>query len=201
MTIYIFCGILIVQNIERNKKITMVYMILADGFEEIEALEPLDILRRGGVDIQTVSIMDTTNVVGAHNIPVTADILVDDISLDDMNMVILPGGAGHELLDASNDVHAILNHAVAHNKYIAAICASPSILGKKQLLVGKRATCFPGFEKYCYDAIITGEKAVHDGFIITGKGAGAAAEFGFMLLSILKDEKTANELKATMQYV
>lgn len=178
----------------------MVYMILANGFEEIEALEPLDILRRGGVDIQTVSIMDTKTVVGAHSIAVMADIMVNDIKLDTLDMVILPGGSGHELLDASNDVHALLNHAVAYNKYIAAICASPSILGKKQLLIGKHATCFPGFEKYCYDAIITNEKTVQDGLIITGKGAGAAADFGFLILSILKDKTTADELRKTMQY-
>ena len=114
----------------------MVYMILADGFEEIEALEPLDILRRGGIDVKTVSIMETKSVVGAHNIEVMADIKMTDVSLEDMDMVILPGGAGHELLDASNDVHTMLNYAVAYNRYIAAICASPSILGKKQLLSG-----------------------------------------------------------------
>ena len=117
-----------------------------------------------------------------------------------MDMVILPGGAGHELLDASNDVHAILNYAVAHNKYIAAICASPSILGKKQLLDRKKVTCFPGFEKYCYGAEITGEKTVSDGLIITGKGAGAASDFGFKLLSILKDKDTADNLRKIMQY-
>ena len=130
----------------------MVYMILADGFEEIEALEPLDILRRGGIDVKTVSIQGTKSVIGAHKIEVMADIKMTDVSLDDMDMVILPGGAGHELLDASNDVHTMLNYAVAYNRYIAAICASPSILGKKQLLSGKKATCFPGFEQYCYNA-------------------------------------------------
>ena len=178
----------------------MVYMILANGFEEIEAIEPLDILRRGGVDIKTVSIMDTKTVKGTHGIDVNADILVNDINLDDMDMVILPGGGGYELLDASNEVHAILNHAVAYNKYIAAICASPSIIGKKMFLSGKKATCYPGFEKYCYDAEMTGEKAVRDGLIITGKGPGAASDFGFMLLSILKDDATANKLRADMQY-
>ena len=179
----------------------MVYMILADGFEEIEALEPLDILRRGGIDVKTVSIMETKSVVGAHNIEVMADIKMTDVSLEDMDMVILPGGAGHELLDASNDVHTMLNYAVAYNRYIAAICASPSILGKKQLLSGKKVTCFPGFEQYCYNAFITGEQAVRDGQIITGKGAGAAGEFGFLLLSVLKDKETADKLRKTMQYV
>lgn len=178
----------------------MVYMIFADGFEEIEAIEPLDILRRGGVSVQTVSIMDTLYVKGAHGIEVKTDISIDDVKCDDMDMVILPGGAGHELLDASNDVHAVLNYAVSHNRYIAAICASPSILGKKQLLNGKKATCFPGFEKHCYGAEITGEKAVSDGLIITGKGAGAASDFGFTLLSILKDKDTADNLRHVMQY-
>ena len=178
----------------------MVYMVLADGFEEIEAIEPLDILRRGGVNIKTMSISDTKTVKGAHGIEVNADIVLDEFNLDDMEMVILPGGMGHELLDASNEVHAILNYAVAHKKYIAAICASPSILGKKMILSGKKATCYPGFEKYCYDAVMTNAKAVTDGLIITGKGPGAAADFGFMLLEILKDKETAKNLMADMQY-
>lgn len=178
----------------------MVYMVLANGFEEIEAIEPLDILRRGGVDVKTVSVMGTKSVKGAHGIEITADITTSDVDLDAMDMIILPGGAGHELLDASNDVHAMLNHAVAYNKYIAAICASPSILGKKMFLSGKKATCYPGFEKYCYDAEMTSEKAVKDGLVITGKGPGAAADFGFMLLKTLKGEDVANELKSDMQY-
>lgn len=178
----------------------MVYMILADGFEEIEAIEPLDILRRGGVDVKTASIMETKTVRGAHGIEVTADIMIKEADLDNMEMVILPGGAGHELLDASNEVHALINHAVAYNRYIAAICASPSIIGKKMLLSGKKATCYPGFEKYCYDAEMTGIPAVRDGLIITGKGPGAAADFGFMLLETLKDEKVASSLKSDMQY-
>lgn len=197
MTSVFFCDIII-----RKKKgfIRMVYMILADGFEEIEAIEPLDILRRGGVDVKTASIMNTKAVRGAHGVEVMADIMINEVDLDSMEMVILPGGAGHELLDASNEVHALINHAVAYNKYIAAICASPSIIGKKMLLSGKKATCYPGFEKYCYDAEMTGEAAVRDGLIITGKGPGAAADFGFMLLEILKDEKIASSLKSDMQY-
>lgn len=178
----------------------MVYMILADGFEEIEAIEPLDILRRGGVDVKTASIMETKAVRGAHGVDVNADIMINEVDLDCMDMVILPGGAGHELLDASNEVHALINHAVAYNKYIAAICASPSVIGKKMLLSGKKATCYPGFEEYCYDAEMTNEPAVRDGLIITGKGPGAARDFGFMLLETLKDEKTAKTLKADMQY-
>lgn len=200
MTKVDFYGKIHVAKLKLKGYKKMIYMILANGFEEIEAIEPLDILRRGGVDIKTVSISDTKTVNGSHSIKISADITLEELCLDDMEMVILPGGMGHELLDASNDVHAILNYAVAHKKYIAAICASPSILGKKMILSGKKATCYPGFEKYCYDAVITKDKAIRDGLIITGRGPGAAADFGFMLLEILKDKKTAQSLMMDMQY-
>ena len=178
----------------------MVYLLLADGFEEIEALTPLDILRRAGVNVKTVSIKDKT-VTGAHNIPVTADAVVSELdSIDDMELLILPGGAGHELLDASNAAHAMINHAHEKGLYIAAICAAPSILGKKMLLSGKRATCFPGYEKYLYGAEVTDEKVVVDGKFITARGAGAAAEFGFKICELLKGAKTASELSSAMQY-
>lgn len=178
----------------------MVYVILADGFEEIEAIEPVDIMRRAGIDVKTVSIMDIKTVMGAHGIPVNADIMINEINPDDMDMLMLPGGGGYQLLDASNEVHALINHTLINNKYLAAICAAPSILGKKQILTNKKATCYPGFEQYCYGAEITGEKVVVDGKIITGRGPGAASDFGFALTTILKDEETAAELKEAMQY-
>ncbi len=178
----------------------MIYTILADGFEEIEALAPVDILRRGGVDVQTVSIMPSKIVMGAHNIPVEADIMINDVIPEEMEMLVLPGGGGHALLDASNEVHALINYCIVHNLYIAAICASPSILGKKQILDGKKATCYPGFEKYCYGADMVSDKVVTDGKIITGKGPGAASEFGFEILSILKGTDIAKNLKDEMQY-
>lgn len=178
----------------------MVYVVLADGFEEIEAIEPIDILRRGGVCVKTVSITDKKEVLGAHGITVTADITISEVDTETMEMLMLPGGAGHTLLDASNAVHALINYALVNGKYLAAICASPSILGKKQILMGKKATCYPGFEKYCYGADMLTDKAVKDGLIITGKGPGAAAEFGFMLLSTLKGESVADSLREYMQY-
>ncbi|MCI8979852.1 MAG: DJ-1/PfpI family protein [Clostridia bacterium] len=177
----------------------MVYVLLADGFEEVEAIEPIDILTRGGVEVTTVGVTGKV-VTGAHGIPVTADIEINEVTPDDMKLLMLPGGAGHELLDASNEVHGLINYAVSNGLYISAICAAPSILGKKQLLDGKKATCFPGYEKYLYGADVTAEKAVVDGKIITGKGAGAAAEFGFTMLKILKDAETANRIKEIMQY-
>lgn len=177
----------------------MVYVLLADGFEEVEAIEPIDILTRGSVEVTTVGVTGKV-VTGAHGIPVTADIEINEVTPDDMELLMLPGGAGHELLDASNEVHGLINYAVSNGLYISAICAAPSILGKKQLLDGKKATCFPGYEKYLYGADVTAEKAVVDGKIITGKGAGAAAEFGFTMLKILKDAETANRIKEIMQY-
>lgn len=178
----------------------MVYVILADGFEEIEAIEPTDIMRRAGIEVKTVSIMPTSRVMGAHGIPVEADIMIADCDPDKMDMLLLPGGGGHALLDASNEVHALMNHAHVNGKYLAAICAAPSIPGKKQLLSGKKATCYPGFEKFCYGAEMTGEKAVIDGKFITGRGPGAASEFGFALVTLLKGVDVAAGLREAMQY-
>ena len=177
----------------------MVYVLLADGFEEVEAIEPIDILRRGGVEVKTVGVTGKT-VTGAHGIPVTADIEIGEVDCDNMELLMLPGGAGHEKLDASNAVHALISYAVANGIYVSAICAAPSILGKKMLLEGKKATCFPGYEKYLYGADVVPDKAVIDGKFITGKGAGAAGDFGFLMLSVLKDKATADKIKETMQY-
>lgn len=183
----------------------MVYIVLANGFEEIEAIEPADIMRRAGIDVTTVSITDSKYVKGAHGITVEADTVIADIlnngtAPSDMEVLMLPGGEGHVLLDKCNEVHALLNDALIREKYIAAICAAPSILGKKQILMGKNATCYPGFEQYCYGASMTGKKTVVDGRIITGRGPGAASDFGFTLVTLLKGTDAAKALKETMQY-
>lgn len=177
----------------------MVYVMLADGFEEVEAIEPIDILRRGNVEVRTVGVKSKT-VTGAHGIIVTADIEIDDVNPEDMEFLMLPGGAGHEILDASEKVHALINYAVVNGLYISAICAAPSILGKKMILEGKKATCFPGYEKYLHGADIVNQKTVTDGKIITGKGAGAASDFGFAMLEVLKGKETADKIKEIMQY-
>ncbi len=177
----------------------MVYVMLADGFEETEAIEPVDILRRGGVEVATVGV-GGKEITGAHGVRVAADIEINDAVPENMELLMLPGGAGHELLDASNEVHGLINYAAANGIYIAAICAAPSILGKKQLLNGKKATCFPGYEKYLYGAELVRDKSVMDGGVITARGAGTAADFGFMMLEALKDRKTANKIKEIMQY-
>lgn len=177
----------------------MIYVLLADGFEEIEAIEPIDIMKRAGLMVLTVGVNEK-NVKGAHGINVCADITIDEVNKTDMQLLMLPGGSGYENLDKSEKVHELIDYAVENNLYIAAICAAPSILGKKGLLDGKNAVCFPGFEKYMIGAKIKNEKAVMDGKIITAKGAGAACDFGFLMVSVLKDEETSKELKRVMQY-
>lgn len=177
----------------------MVYVLLVDGFEEIEAIEPIDILRRGGVDVKTVGVYKK-NVIGAHNITIEADIMISDVNIADMELLMLPGGPGHGAIEESDAAMSLIKDAKKADIMIAAICASPSILGKLGYLKGRKATCFPGFEKFLDGAELSEEKAVADGRFITGKGAGAAAEFGFMILEILKDKKTADNLRDGMQY-
>lgn len=178
----------------------MVYIILADGFEEVEAIEPLDIMRRCGIEAVTVSLGADT-VTGAHGVAVRPDITIDKVEPDKMEALVLPGGApGYQNLDASPAVHSLINRALADGRYLCAICAAPSILGKKQILSGKNATCFPGFESSLYGANVVDDKAVTDGKIITARGAGAAADFGFAIAKALAGAEKADEIKRTMQY-
>ena len=179
----------------------MVYLFLADGFEEIEALAPVDILRRGGVGVKTVGIGAKT-VSGSHGIPVVCDLTEQEIELSDIEAVVLPGGMPGTLnLEKNGTVKAALEYANKHGKIIAAICAAPSILGKMGLLNGKNATCFPGFEQYLLGAKLSDLPAVRDGNVITACGAGAALDFGFCLLSALKGEDAADKLSHNMKYI
>ncbi len=178
----------------------MVYVTLANGFEDIEALEPVDIMRRAGIEVKTVGISGKS-ATSSHNVTIEADILIDDVNVADMEMLVLPGGPGHTNLDESEKVQALISYALENDIYIAAICASPSILGKRGILDGKSYTCFPGFEKFAPMGIFTGEKATLDGKILTGKGAGAAADFGFKMVEILKCEDIADNLRKEMQYI
>ncbi len=178
----------------------MVYVLLANGFEEIEAITPIDIMKRAGIEVKTVTITDDLYVMGAHDILVKADMKLTDVKKEDMDLLMLPGGGGHINLDESQNVHGLINYAYENNKYIAAICASPSIIGKMGLLKGKKATAFPGFEKFLLGADVVADKVVVDGKIITAKGAGASAEFGFSIVEKLLNREIACELKETMQY-
>ena len=177
----------------------MVYVLLVDGFEEIEAIEPIDILRRGGVDLKTVGVYKKS-VTGSHGITVEADLAIEDVSVEDMELLMLPGGPGHGKIEESEEAKKLIMSAVQKNCWLAAICASPSILGKMGLLNGKKATCFPGYEKFLQGAVSTLNKVEKDGKFITGKGAGAAAEFGFAMLEVLMGKETADKIKEGMQY-
>ena len=175
----------------------MVYMFLANGFEEIEALCPLDLLRRAGVEVKTVAVGgETLHVTGSHGITVLADIDEKDFADKAPEMVILPGGMpGASNLDASPTVDGAIKSALACDGYLAAICAAPMILGKRDLLVGKRAICFPGFEQYLNGATVASERVVCDGKIITGAGMGVALDFGLALVAALRGKEAAAALR------
>lgn len=177
----------------------MVYLFLADGFEEIEALYVLDVLRRAKIDIKTVGVLGKT-ATGSHGIPVICDVAIDEIEPDDtLDMVILPGGLpGAYNLDNSKGVSEFISYANENSKFICAICAAPFILGKRGLLNGKNATCFPGFEKELTGAKVVDCGCVRDGNIITGRAMGSAHEFALEILKALTDEETANLMKKSI---
>ena len=174
----------------------MVYLFLANGFEEVEALLPLDLLRRAGVEVTTVGV-GGDSVVGSHGIEVRADLPETMYRDASPEMVILPGGMPGALnLDASKTVDTALRAAASHGGYLAAICAAPLVLGKRGYLSGKQAICFPGFEDQLAGAAIPeNARVVRDGRVITAIGMGAAMEFGLELVAVLKGEETANALK------
>lgn len=178
----------------------MIYVFLAQGFEECEALAPIDILRRAGLNVKTVGVGSKT-ITGAHDISVQCDILDTDAVTDNLEAIILPGGMPGTLnLEKSEIVQSFINFAANNNLILGAICAAPSILGHKNLLCGKTATCFTGFEKDLVGANVVNERAVKDGNIITAYGAGAAFDFGFLLLEAIMGSDEAETMKKQMRY-
>ena len=164
----------------------MIIVLLAEGFEELEALSPVDVLRRAGLEVKTVGIGGKT-VTGAHGIPVIADILPDEVELSRIEAVIFPGGMPGSLgLDASPYSGVFIESARKNGGRIAAICAAPLVLGRRGLLKGRRATCFPGFENELVGAVATGEAVVTDGDITTARDFRAAVEFADELARLLK---------------
>ncbi len=175
----------------------MVYLFLAEGFEEAEALIPVDLLRRASVPVTTVGIGGKV-ICGTHGIHVTADIADKELptELPDLEMIVLPGGMpGTKNLDASSVVDAALELATAQNSYIAAICAAPMILGKRGLLRGKQAVCYPGFEKDLDGASLASGGVAVDGRIITAKAAGYAADFALALIRALRGADAAEQVR------
>lgn len=179
---------------------TKILVHLANGFEEMEALIPVDVWRRAGFTVETVSISDKLEVAGAHNIKVMADQLFTDTNFKNADMIFLPGGMpGASNLDMHEGLRKELLTFNAEGKVLGAICAAPLILGHNQLLKGKNATCFPGFEKELYGASHSNDSVVTDGQIVTGKGAGVALEFALEIVARFKGKDAANELARKMQ--
>ena len=176
-------------------------VFLADGFEEIEGLTTVDMCRRAGIDVTTVSIKDTTEVLGSHNIPVKADKLFEEVDFDEMDMVVLPGGLkGTENLEASEKVTDILKKFAEEKKFISAICAAPRILGGLGLLEGQWATCYPGNEDKLKGAEVVADMAVISNNFTTGKGMGTSIEFASAIITQLLGEEKAREIEAQIQF-
>ena len=178
----------------------MIYCFLADGFEEMEALCPVDILRRGGCEVVTVGVGEEI-ITGSHGISVCTDITDGETELNDnVEMIILPGGMPGTLnLEKNLNVQKAIDYCSQNNKFIGAICAAPSVLGHKGLLKGREAICFPGFEEQLDCEKISDDYVCKDGNIITAKGAGVAQEFGLKLLEVLRGKEAAVKLKESLQ--
>ena len=167
----------------------MIYIFLANGFEETEAVTPIDILRRCGKEVITVGIGDNI-IKSSHGVAVVTDTEDKLISPDEnLEGIILPGGMPGTLnLEASEVVQMSIDYCIANNLYIGAICAAPSILGHKGILKGRKAVCFTGFESQLEGADVSDEPVVRDGNIITSRGAGTAVDFGLKLAEVLASE-------------
>lgn len=178
-----------------------IYVILADGCEEIEALTPVDLLRRAGDEVVTVSIMGRKVIAGAHGINIEADVLLEDTDMADADLIILPGGGvGTENIEGCEPLKEILISANEGGKRIAAICAAPRYLGALGFLKGKKAVVYPGLEDRLTGAEALQVPTVTDGNITTGHGPGAACDFGFELVRLFHGEEKTAELKADFVY-
>ncbi|MCR5106488.1 MAG: DJ-1/PfpI family protein [Eubacterium sp.] len=178
------------------------YVLLADGFEEIEGLMCVDLLRRAGIETVMFSISDSLSVKGARGIEVKADKLIKDID-DSASIIILPGGMpGTTNLKNSQEVRDVVMKYYESDKYVAAICAAPTVLGDLGLLRGKKATCYPGLELGLVDAIWPGEKysVVVDGKIITSRGLGTAIDFALKIIELLISKEKADGIKTSVVY-
>lgn len=177
----------------------MIYVFLADGFEETEAIAPIDMLRRAKFDVKTVGI-GTATPISSHGIKVAADLNEDDVKLSsELQLIVLPGGMPGTLnLDKSPVVHSAIDYCVKNDIPVGAICAAPSILGKLGLLSGRNAVCYPGFEQYLTGAKVQNSLCVTDGRFTTAAGAGAAIEFGLELVKVLCGEARSAELRSAI---
>lgn len=177
----------------------MVNILLANGFEEVEALTPCDMLRRAEIEVNLISTEDDIFVTGNHGITVKCDKMLSEVS--DCEMVVLPGGLpGVPNLMANKKVMELVENQVKSNKRVGAICAAPWILGELGLTEGKKATCYPGFEEKLTGAEALSEKVITDGLVTTSKAAGTAMDFAFEIIRVLKDKETADKIKNSIYF-
>lgn len=179
----------------------MVYILLAQGFEEMEALVPADLLRRAGAEVALVG-LDAPAITGSHSISVSTDLLLEDVTLQPSDMLVLPGGLGGVMsMKASRRATDFIQNAYQSGCWVTAICAAPTLLAQLGILKGRKAVCYPGMEDQLTDAIVTPEQAVVvDGRVITSRAAGSAYEFGFALISALFDHKKSEEVRYGIKY-
>jgi len=178
----------------------MVYVILADGFEEIEALTVVDVLRRAGAEVKTVGIMGDS-AAGAHGISVKCDLQADcdEMDITHCDMLIFPGGMpGAENIDKYERTDSYIEDVIGRGGFVGAICAAPMILGKRGYLEGKKAVCYPGFEKYLKGAVIADGTAVRDGQIVTSRCMGTALDFALLLTECLFGEEKKVSVEAAV---
>lgn len=177
------------------------YLFFATGFEEVEALTVVDILRRGGVECKTVSVTGDYDVTSSHAVTIRADLLFEEQSLEDGDMLILPGGIpGTPNLKAHAGLDKLIRQYHEAGKYLAAVCAAPTVYGEKGLLQGRKATCFPGMESGLVGAEHREDKVVCDGQFITSRGMGTCIDFGLTLLAKLTDEANAQTVGQKIVY-
>ena len=176
-------------------------ILMADGCEEIEGLTAVDILRRAGLEIVTISMNKTDSVTGSHNITFQTDAIFEQVNLDEFDAIILPGGMpGTVKLGEHAGVTKAVQAFASAGKLVAAICAAPSVLGAAGIVQGKRAVCHPGFEDKLTGAQVSFEPVMTDGNIITSRGMGTAIEFALAIVQYLKDEDTVDDLKQKLVY-
>ncbi len=178
-----------------------VYAFLAAGFEEVECLAVVDVLRRANIEVIMVSITGNTSVTGSHNITIAADALFEECDFSDADMLFLPGGMpGTKYLAAHEALADVIKRCDADKKHLAAICAAPSVLGGLNLLSGKHATCYPGFEEQCTGAIIEKAGVVTDSHITTSRGLGFAIDLGLELVRVLEGAELSANIKDAIQH-
>lgn len=178
-----------------------IFLFLADGFETVEALAPVDVMRRAGLEVVTTSIMGRKEVISAQGVTVVADTLFEAADFASADALVLPGGGvGTDNLSAHEPLRSLLKEAATAGKPVAAICAAPMVLGRTGLLEGRRATCYPGCEGDLFGATYTAASVEEDGNIITACGPGASFDFGFAIVERFCGSEVVSTLRAQMQF-